>query len=53
MVLKSLPRQKAAKVLMSRAVKDIGLRLGVYYEVFPTFGVCEPPAFDARHFWAG
>lgn len=50
MVLKSLPPQKAARILMSRTVKNIGTKLGVYYEAFPVFGVCEPPAFDKKHF---
>jgi uncharacterized protein (DUF362 family) len=50
MVLKSLPRRKAAKTLMWRAAKNIGMKLGIYHEAFPVFGACEPPEFDGKHF---
>lgn len=50
MVLKTLPKQKAARILMSRTVKNIGAKLGLYYEAFPVFGVYEPPTFDKKHF---
>jgi uncharacterized protein (DUF362 family) len=50
MVLKSLPRQKAARTLIWRATKNIGIKLGIYHEAFPAFGACEPPEFDEKHF---
>jgi len=50
MVLKNLRPQKAARILMSRTVKNIGTKLGVYDEAYPVFGVCEPPDFDRKHF---
>jgi uncharacterized protein (DUF362 family) len=49
-LLKCLPRGKAARILFSRTFKNVGTKLGVYAEAFPAFGVCEPPAFDKRHF---
>ncbi len=49
-VLKSFPKKKATSILISRTAKKIGTKLGVYHEVFPVFGVCEPPEFDSRHF---
>jgi hypothetical protein len=49
-VLKSLPKKRAAKILMSRMVKNIGIKLGVYDEAFPAFGVYKPPEFDGGHF---
>jgi len=51
MIRKSLPPQKARKVLLSRMVKRIGTKLGVYSEAFPILcGVCKPPEFDSKHF---
>jgi len=50
MVLKTLPRQKAARILMWRAAKNIGMKLGIYHEAFPVFGACGPPEFDEKHF---
>lgn len=50
LVLKSFPRQKAAKIMMSRTMKQIGTKLGFYKEAFPVFGVCRPPEFDKRNF---
>ena len=49
-VSQSFPRRKAAKVLMSRMVKQVGTKCGIYHEAFPAFGVCEPPEFDKNHF---
>jgi uncharacterized protein (DUF362 family) len=49
-VLKSLPRQKAARILMWRAAKNMGMKLGIYHEAFPVFGACDPPGFDEKHF---
>jgi hypothetical protein len=48
--LKCLPRGKAARLLLSGTIKNIGQKLGVYAEAFPAFGVCGPPEFDRRHF---
>lgn len=49
-VLKFLPPQKAAAILILRTFKNIGTKLGVYHEAFPAFGVCELPEFDRKHF---
>jgi uncharacterized protein (DUF362 family) len=49
-VLKSLPKKRAAKILMSRMIKNIGIKLGIYDEAFPAFGVYKPPEFDRSHF---
>ena len=49
-VLKSLPKKRVAKILMSRMVKNIGMKLGIYDEAFPAFGVYKPPEFDRSHF---
>lgn len=49
-VLKSLPKKRAAKILMSRMIKNIGIKLGIYDEAFPAFGVHKPPEFDGSHF---
>lgn len=49
-VLKSLPPKRIAKILMSRMVKNIGMKMGIYDEAFPAFGVYKPPEFDRSHF---
>lgn len=49
-VLKSLPQKRVAKILMSRMIKNIGIKLGVYDEAFPAFGVYKSPEFDRTHF---
>jgi len=49
-VLRSIPSRQAAKILMSRMVKNIGIKLGIYDEAFPAFGVYKPPEFDRNHF---
>jgi len=49
-VLKSLPPKRVAKILMSRMIKNIGIKLGIYDEAFPAFGVYKPPEFDRSHF---
>jgi uncharacterized protein (DUF362 family) len=49
-VLKGFPPRRAARILMSRMVKNIGIKLGVYDEAFPAFGICDPPEFDRSHF---
>jgi len=38
------------KILMSRLIKNIGIKLKVYDEAFPAFGYHEPPEFDRSHF---
>jgi uncharacterized protein (DUF362 family) len=45
-----LPRHKAAGFLLSRTIKNVGMKLGVYSEVYPAFGICKPPEFDRKHF---
>ena len=49
-VLRSLPSRQAAKILMSRMVKNIGIKMGIYDEAFPAFEVYKPPEFDRNHF---
>lgn len=49
-VLKSLPPKRVAKILMSRMIKNIGIKIGIYDEAFPAFGVYNPPEFDRNHF---
>jgi hypothetical protein len=49
-VLRSLPKKRVAKILMSRMIKNIGIKLGIYDEAFPAFGVYKPPEFDRSHF---
>jgi len=31
-------------------IKNIGMKLGIYDEAFPAFGVYKPPEFDRKHF---
>ncbi|MEW6377449.1 MAG: DUF362 domain-containing protein [Thermodesulfobacteriota bacterium] len=50
LVRKSLPSKMAAKILMSRLIKNIGIKLRIYDETFPAFGAYEPPEFDRNHF---
>ena len=47
---KTFPAQKAARILMSRTIKNIGTKLGVYDVAYLVFGVCEPPEFEREHF---
>jgi uncharacterized protein (DUF362 family) len=49
-VVKSLPKTRVATILMSRLVKNIGIKMGIYDEAFPAFGVHKPPEFDRSHF---
>jgi len=49
-VRKSLPKKRVAKILMSRMIKNIGIKMGVYDEAFPAFGTYKPPEFDRSHF---
>jgi len=49
-VLKSLPPKRVAKILMSRMIKNIGIKMGIYDEAFPAFGVHKPSEFDRSHF---
>lgn len=50
MVLKCYPRKKAAKILMSRLIKQLGTKLGIFHETYPVFGVFKPPEFNEKHF---
>jgi len=49
-VLKCLSPGRAAKILTTRSVKNIGLKLGIYDEAFPAFGIYKPPEFNRNHF---
>jgi len=49
-VLKSLPPMRVAKILMSRMIKNMGIKMGIYNEAFPIFGTYKPPEFDRNHF---
>ncbi len=49
-VFKSLPKKRVAKILTSRMIKNIGIKLGIYDEAFPAFGIYKPPDFDRSHF---
>jgi uncharacterized protein (DUF362 family) len=49
-VVKSLPPKRVAKILMSRMIKNIGMKMGFYDEAFPAFGVHKLPEFDRSHF---
>jgi hypothetical protein len=35
---------------MSRMIKNIGIKLGIYDGAFPAFGGYKPPEFDRSHF---
>ncbi len=50
MVSKTLPPKKLARIMMSRMIKNIGMKLRIYDEAFPAFGVYAPPEFDRSHF---
>jgi len=50
LVRKTLPPQKSGKILMTRMIKNIGIKLRIYDEAFPAFGVYAPPEFDRNHF---
>jgi uncharacterized protein (DUF362 family) len=45
-----LPRMRSAKILTSRLIKNIGMKMKIYDEEFPTFGHYRPPDFDRNHF---
>jgi uncharacterized protein (DUF362 family) len=49
-VLKCLPPKRVAKILMARSIKNIGMKLGIYDEAFPAFGIYKPPEFNRNHF---
>jgi len=49
-VLKSLLKKRVAKILMSRMMKNVGIKPGIYDEAFPAFGIYKPPEFDRCHF---
>lgn len=50
LVLKSLPPQRVAKILMSRMIKNLRIKMGIYDEVFPVYGTYNTPEFDRSHF---
>jgi len=50
MVCKTLPPKKLAKIMTFRMIKNIGMKLRIYDEAFPAFGVYAPPEFDRNHF---
>lgn len=50
LILDTLPKTKALKILGVRSLKTAGMKLGIYDEVFPAFGRHEPPEFDPGHF---
>ena len=50
LVRKTLSSKRLAKIMMSRLIKNIGIKLRIYDEAFPAFGVYEPPEFDRNHF---
>jgi uncharacterized protein (DUF362 family) len=50
LVRNTLPPRRSGKILMTRMIKNIGIKLGIYDEAFPAFGVYAPPEFDRSHF---
>ncbi len=50
LVKKTLLPTRVAKIMTSRMIKNIGIKLRIYDEAFPAFGVYEPPEFDRNHF---
>lgn len=50
LVQKTLPPKRVAKIMMSRMIKNFGIKLRIYDEAFPAFGVYAPPEFDRSHF---
>ncbi len=48
--LKCLPPARVARILASRTIKNLGMKLGVYDESFPAYGAHTPPEFDRSHF---
>ena len=50
MIRHSLNKKRARKVLMSRLVKGMLNRFGLYHEYFPRPYAYDPPEFDPAHF---
>lgn len=50
MIMHSLDKKKARKVLMLRLVKGILNKFGLYHEYFPRPYAYDPPQFDPSHF---
>jgi len=50
LVRKTLPLKASGKILMTRMIKNIGIKLRIYDEAFPAFGTYAPPEFDRNHF---
>jgi uncharacterized protein (DUF362 family) len=45
-----LPRMRVAKILTSRMIKNIGMKMKIYDEEFPSFGHYTLPDFNRNHF---
>jgi uncharacterized protein (DUF362 family) len=50
MINHSLDKKRARKVLMSRMVKGVLNKIGLYHEFFPRPYTYDPPEFDPAHF---
>jgi len=50
MSLKASPKKRATEILMSRMIKNIGIKVGIYDQASSAFGVYKPPEFDRSHF---
>jgi uncharacterized protein (DUF362 family) len=50
LVKETLDKGRARKILLERLVKNIGNKIGIYNEDFPTYHHYETPEFDPRHF---
>ena len=50
MVRNTLPPKRFAQIMMSRMIKNIGIKMRIYDEAFPAFGVYALPEFDKKHF---
>ena len=46
-----LSRPRMARMMLMRVIKLIGIRLGVYHEVFPRWERYRSKEFDETHFW--
>ena len=46
-----LSKPRALKMLLIRAVKLVGIRLGIYSETFPGWDRYQEKEFDKAHFW--
>jgi hypothetical protein len=46
----TLPPKRFAKIMVPRMIKNIGIKMRIYDETFPAFGVYALPEFDKNHF---